>query len=32
MERASENPADEREGEMEVHEDTSSVILPGENY
>nr|XP_021143653.1 transmembrane protein 206 isoform X3 [Columba livia] len=28
VERASENPADEREGEMEVHEDTSSVILP----
>lgn len=32
MERISENPTDEREGEMEVHEDASSVILPGECY
>ncbi|KAM7118372.1 proton-activated chloride channel isoform 4-T6 [Ciconia maguari] len=28
VERVSENPTDEREGEMEVDEDTSSVILP----
>ncbi|XP_074753274.1 proton-activated chloride channel isoform X1 [Athene noctua] len=28
VERVSENPTDEREGEMEVHEDASSVILP----
>ncbi|XP_069656283.1 proton-activated chloride channel isoform X6 [Haliaeetus albicilla] len=28
VERISENPTDEREGEMEVHEDASSVILP----
>lgn len=32
VERASENPTEEREGGMEVHEDSSSVILPGENY
>lgn len=31
MEQVSENPTDEREGEMEVDEDTSSAILPGEN-
>ncbi|XP_061847383.1 proton-activated chloride channel isoform X5 [Colius striatus] len=28
VERVSGNPAEEREGEMEVHEDSSSVILP----
>ncbi|XP_064020542.1 proton-activated chloride channel isoform X1 [Pogoniulus pusillus] len=28
VERASENPTEERGGEMEVHEDTNSVILP----
>lgn len=32
MEQVSENPTDEREGEMGVDEDTSSAILPGENY
>lgn len=31
VEQVSENPTDEREGEMEVDEDTSSAILPGEN-
>lgn len=29
MERVSENPTEEREEDMEVHEDSSSVILPG---
>ncbi|XP_039553629.1 proton-activated chloride channel isoform X2 [Passer montanus] len=29
VERVSENPAEEREEDMEVHEDSSSVILPG---
>ncbi|XP_064302266.1 proton-activated chloride channel isoform X6 [Phalacrocorax carbo] len=28
VERVSENPTDETEGEMEVHEDASSIILP----
>jgi len=32
VEQVSENPTDERGEEMEVHEDASSVILPGENY
>lgn len=32
VERVSENPAEDRGGEMGVHEDASSVILPGENY
>lgn len=32
VERVSENPAEDRGGEMGVHEDVSSVILPGENY
>lgn len=32
VERVSENRTDEREGGMEVQEDASSVILPGENY
>lgn len=31
VEQVSENPTDEREGEMGVDEDTSSAILPGEN-
>lgn len=32
VERVSENPTEEREEDMEVHEDSSSVILPGENH